>query len=298
MYIPELRTVKEPESGEQGPERNSFPALKKIRMRSVVSLKKNLHTLAGILAVLLALTIAGAGTAEGTKTGLENFPVRFGNRESNKIAITMDDAHEREWIWKTAELCRQYGITMTFFPIGVNLHAEERENWQSVLDAGCEIGNHTTWHDSLPQKTPGNIVYTLVMFQQMLDETLGYHYEVRWLRPPYGNLTNADGSMWDVMRIVKKVGYSHALLWDVSEMKSAKKALNSTRNGSILLFHARKEDYACLEELIPMLLEAGYEPVTVSELFGYDPPETSDGIFIYDPKTYSYPEVPKDYKPE
>ena len=104
--------------------------------------------------------------------------------------------------------------------------------------------------------------------------------------------------MMDVMQICKRVGYSHAILWDVSEMRSAKAAAELTHNGSILLFHARKDDYACLEELIPMLLEAGYEPVTVSGLFGYDPPPTSDEVFIYDPATYKYPETPNDYLPE
>ena len=255
-------------------------------------MKSNLHRLAVLLAALLMVFSAGTGSAE---TGLENFPVRFGDRESRKIAITMDDINERDWAWKTVDLCRQYGIAMTFFVIGSNFHEEDRENWQNLLDAGCEIGNHTTWHESLPRKTDGEIVYTLVMFQQLLDQTLGYHYEVRWLRPPYGNLER-DGSMFDVMQIIKRVGYGHAILWDVSEMRSAEKAFKATKNGSILLFHARKEDYNCLAELIPMLLEAGYEPVTVSELFGYDPPETSDEVFVYDYATYRYPETLKDQK--
>lgn len=259
-------------------------------------MRKVLHRLAAIAAVSLMTLYAGAGSAE-TPVGLENFPVRYGDRENKKIAITMDDANELEYVWKAAALCEQYGITMTFFPVGVNLHEKDRENWQKVLNTGCEIGNHTTWHDSLPQLPAKNIVYTLVMFQQSLDQTLGYHYEVRWLRPPYGNLLDASGSMRDVMRVCKQVGYSHAILWDVSEMRSAKKAFSMTKNGSILLFHARKNDYACLEELIPMLLEAGYEPVTVSGLFGYDPPPTGDEVFIYDPATYKYPETPKDYIP-
>ena len=258
-------------------------------------LRKNLYRLTGMLMVFLFLFSAGAGTAE---TGLENFPVRYGDRESNKIAITMDDMHDRQWAWKTVELCRQYGITMTFFPIGSNLHEEDRENWQKLLDAGCEIGNHTMYHESLPLQTDGEIVYSMLFFQQCLDQTLGYHYEVRWLRPPFGNLQNASGSMYDVMQILKKIGYGHAILWDVSEMNSAEKALSETRNGSILLFHAREDDYKCLEKLIPMLLEAGFEPVTVSELFGFDPPETSEEPFVYDPATYRYPETPKDYKAE
>ena len=49
------------------------------------------------------------------------------------------------------------------------------------------------------------------------------------------------------------------------------------------------------EKIRGILLEAGYEPVTVSGLFGYDPPETGDEVFIYDPSTYKYPEIPKDY---
>lgn len=256
-------------------------------------MKKTLRKLAGILAALLALSCAGTGFAE---TGLENFPVRYGDRESNKIAITMDDVHEPEWVWKSTDLCEKYGITMTFFPLGCNLHEEDRENWQRVLDVGCEIGSHTMWHESLPLMTPGNLLYSLVFFQETLDKTLGYHYEVRWLRPPFGNLADANGSMWNVMQQVKRIGYSHAILWDVSEMQSAEKALEKTQNGSILLFHAREEDYKCLEELIPMLLEAGYEPVTVSELFGYDPPETGEELFVYDPRTYKYPEIPKDYR--
>ena len=255
-------------------------------------LRRRLCRLAAFAAALITALSAGAGAAE---TGLENFPVRFGDRESNKIAITMDDVNEPEWVWKTVELCKQYGITMTFFPIGCNLHPEDRENWQKLLDAGCEIGNHTSYHESLPRKSDPEIVFTLTKFQQSLDETLGYHYEVRWLRPPYGNLMRG-GSMWDVMSICKRVGYSHAILWDVSEMNSARTALALTKNGSILLYHARKADYECLEELIPMLLEAGYEPVTVSELFGYGPPETGTELFVYDPATYRYPEIPKDYK--
>lgn len=257
-------------------------------------MKRKLKGFVALLAALMMFFSMGAAAAD---TGLERFPVRFGDRESNKIAITMDDINEPEWAWKTVELCLQHGITMTFFPIGTNLHEQDREHWQLLLDAGCEIGCHTMYHDSLPKKTDGELVWSLLHFQETLDQVLGYHYEVRWLRPPFGNLEKDDGTgMRDVMTMLKKIGYGHAILWDVSEMKSAKKALKETKNGSILLFHAREGDYNCLVDLIPMLLEAGFEPVTVSEMFGYDPPETSDEPFVYDPAVYRYPEKLKDAK--
>ena len=267
-------------------------------MQFMIGMKGILRNISGMLAAICILACFGTACAE---TGLEDYRVRHGDRESRKIAITMDDVYEREWVWKAAELCREYGITMTFFPIGCNLQEEDRENWQEVLDTGCEIGNHTSWHDSIKDKTTQEILYALLTFQESLDRTLGYHYEVRWFRPPYGNIENSDGSSWGNMQILRKIGYGHILLWDVSWVRNPETnqldpagTLRRTQNGSILLFHAREADYTVLEELIPMLLEAGYEPVTVSELFGYDPPETGDEMFVYDPRTYKYPETTKD----
>ena len=67
---------------------------------------------------------------------------------------------------------------------------------------------------------------------------------------------------------------------------NAEKAFPKVRNGSILLYHARKRDYTCLTELIPRLLEAGFEPVTVSELFGFDPPEQGGKPYVYNLDDY------------
>ena len=72
----------------------------------------------------------------------------------------------------------------------------------------------------------------------------------------------------------------------MSSSNDAEVAITKVKNGSILLFHARQKDYHCLEKLIPMLLEAGYEPVTVSGLFGFDPPERGGEPYVYDPNVF------------
>ena len=59
-------------------------------------------------------------------------------------------------------------------------------------------------------------------------------------------------------------------------------AIHKVQNGSILLYHARKKDYECLEALIPMLLEDGFEPVTVSEMFGFPMPEPGGELYVFD----------------
>ena len=233
---------------------------------------------AAAIVVILALCLGSVFSASA-ETGLEKFRVSHGDPESKKIAITMDDVNEPEWVWKSVELCREYGITMTFFPNGRNIFEEDADHWRDVVASGCEIGSHGWDHRSLKKiETRTEMFWELGKVQQVLDQVLGYHYPIRWYRPTYGE-------MGDQYEIVMKFGYDHALLWTVSQTDPAL-AIQEVKNGSILLFHARHRDYQCLVELIPQLLEAGFEPVTVSELFGFDPPETGDELYVYHKEDY------------
>ena len=72
----------------------------------------------------------------------------------------------------------------------------------------------------------------------------------------------------------------------MSETKDLEKALKDVQNGSILLFHAQKKDSLFLDKLIPELQARGFEMVTVSELFGFDAPETSDELYVYNKDDY------------
>lgn len=228
--------------------------------------------------VCLVILCMGFVFPAPAETGLENFKVRRGDPESKKIAITMDDFNEPEWGWKAVELCKQYGIRITFFPNGRYIYEEDAEHWRDAVESGFEIGSHGYDHRSLPKlESDWTVLSILGKHQQQLDLVLGYHYQIRWYRPPYGNVAHTN--------TLKKFGYDHALLWTVSQT-DPDKAIKEAKNGCIMLFHARKKDYECLEKLIPMLLEAGFEPVTVSELFGFDPPETSEEPYVYNKEDY------------
>lgn len=243
-----------------------------------------IYALTLMLTVLLLTGGTAAAETEG-ETGLERFVVYHGSRSSPRIAITMDDMFEREWAWKTAELCKQYNIRITYFPIGANLKEEDADEWRRLVADGFEIGSHSQWHEGFHDISAAVALGRLGHFQEQLDRVLGYHYPVRWFRPPFGNIADKNGSNEAMRRVLLRFGYEHALLWDVSQTE-AKNALLRVKNGSILLFHARRKDYECLETLIPQLLEAGFEPVTVSQLFGYPDPETGGEIFEYDYKNY------------
>ena len=246
------------------------------------------------LALLLCLcAIAGYACAESNEELLQEFVLNHGDRSIKKVAITVDDCYKSatEWIKRDVELCREQGIVMTFFPLVYTGCLEEkyREMWQSVLDAGCEIGTHTNRHLQLGGRDNQSIYGALGRWQEALDKTLGYHYATRWLRPPYGSIedlkSHSNGNS-RVINAVKRYGYDHVVRWDISETKDLNKALDKIQNGSILLFHTKKKDTLFMEKLIPELKERGFEMVTVSELFGFDPPETSDELYVFDKEQF------------
>ena len=215
----------------------------------------------------LALMISAARAESG-------FIVRCGNRESAKIAITIDDCYDTEQVLAAVALCEQYDVRMTFFVIGSALKFADTDVWQAVLDAGCEIGNHSWGHTDLTKLTAHQIKFQMLRTQQKIDEILGYHYPMQVLRPPQGKSNAA------VAKAIADIGYLAVARWDVSQT-DAHKALKDAQNGSILLYHARTKDIRCLETLIPALLEKGYECVTVSELLDLPPITTSDYVYIY-----------------
>ena len=251
-----------------------------------------MRNLQRILALLLCLcALAGPVCASGEENPLDSFTLKHGSRESKKVAITVDDCYKTatEWIEADVELCKQYGIHMTFFPLYKTgcLFPEYRELWQSVLDAGCEIGCHGYQHLHLGSFDYWTLVKRLGMWQEKLDETLGYHYETRWIRGPGGSIENGRKLSKDqVISALKRYGYQHIVHWDVSETINMEKALKKIQNGSIMLFHSKKKDTRFLEQLIPTLQEMGYEMVTLSELFGMDPVETSPELYKYDRQNY------------
>ena len=201
---------------------------------------------------MLAIPYTGLADAELYIRGDENV---------KKISITIDDCWEMRRITEYLDICKEYGVRTTLFPVGRAIKEEYADIWRRAVEEGHEIGNHTYSHPDLSGLSADKVVEELRKMEQRLNDVLGFEYKVKVMRPPYGALNGR------VRSAVEQAGYNNVVKWDV-QMQSPNGIMRQVGNGSIILFHALKEDIECIREVIPRLLEEGYEIVPVSELLG------------------------------
>ena len=205
------------------------------------------------------------------------FLVYHGDREVKKVAITVDDCYDATVLRLMHELCVEYDFPITWFVLGAQIRDEDKEVWEAIIAHGSEIGNHTWKHPYLTRIKIHNARNQILLTQERPDELLGYHYPLRLLRPPFGYYKEGDVNL---LPMFYEYGVEKTVMWDVS-YTDPQVAFDATENGSILLFHTNYEDLNCLKELIPMLLEAGYELVTVSDLLGMEPLEIGGEKYVF-----------------
>lgn len=205
------------------------------------------------------------------------FLVYHGDREQKRIAITVDDIYDADVLRQMHALCLEYDFPITWFVLGTQIRDDDKEVWESIIEHGGEIGNHTWKHPYLTRIKVHNARNQILLTQERIDELLGYHYPLRLLRPPFGYYQEGDVNR---LPLFYEYGVEKTVMWDVSNTDPYG-AFEDTQNGSILLFHTNYTDLECLKVLIPMLLEEGYELVTVSELLNLEPLQTSEEKYVF-----------------
>ena len=189
-----------------------------------------------------------------------------GSRDEKRIAITIDDWYEPELLPEFLDIAAEFDCRLTLYPIGVNLYARDKANWQRALDEGHELGNHSNTHKNLDEASRSSILAQLKNMEDHLEKTLGYRHEMNTLRYPYG-AGRYRGTRSAFAKAISDAGYEHVALWDI-DSTDAKEILRKTQNGSIILLHGRKKDLRTLKIILPKLQEAGYQMVIISDLLG------------------------------
>lgn len=195
--------------------------------------------------------------------------LKKGNGEKKKIALTFDDGPSKTNTAAILEVLKEYEIKATFFVIGENAE-KDPERIRSIYDAGHEIGNHTYSHIYISKVSEEKLRGEIKKTEDILFEITGE--KPRVFRPPGGFYNDAS------LAVLEELGYQ-CVLWSVdtrdwSMPKSDKVASHvegSASAGDIILFHdledKRLPTVAALKQILPKLIENGYEFVTISELF-------------------------------
>ena len=219
-----------------------------------------------ILTAFLALLIAALSILHASGETKNVF--RSNRAAHGKVALTFDDGPHPRYTHAILEVLREYGVSATFFVIGVNVE-NYPEAFCEIVQSGCEIGNHTYSHKNVTAMSKEEIGREL----DMTEAAIMKHTDKRptLFRPPQG----AYDVGAEEIAVVR--GYD-IILWSIDTLDwahtsaddMAKKVISSVSDGDIILMHDYTSGGAhtceALEIIIPRLIEMGYELVTVSEL--------------------------------
>ena len=179
--------------------------------------------------------------------------------EDKKIALTFDDGPHPKKTKKIIEVLEKYGVTATFFVVGVNVK-NYSSGMKEIIDRGYEIGNHTFSHRVLKNSDPASLENELLLTEHEIKKLGGEVSNL--IRPPCGLY---DDSLLDFSR---ENGYK-IVLWNIdtkdwehtSKGNIAKMVESEVKGGDIILFHdyisGKSNTAEALDILIPKLLDLG-----------------------------------------
>lgn len=195
---------------------------------------------------------------------------RKNENQYKKIALTFDDGPHPRITPKILEILDKYDVKATFFTVGINVHYYP-DTFEAILMHGHEIGNHTYTHPHVSLIDIGTLKDEIEQCEREIYEH--GEYKTKIFRPPEGMIDNG------VTALLKELDYK-VILWDIDTRDwdhtpaktIANMVINKISSGDIILMHDyisyNSPTLEALEIFLPILIEKGFQFVTVSELIG------------------------------
>lgn len=218
-----------------------------------------------LLSVFVALIIALSFSAE---TSAYSNVYKSNASAKKKIALTFDDGPHPIITGRILDILEKYGIRATFFVVGQNVENYPKA-FERLANSDSEIGNHTYTHRNIGNMSESELLSELERTERAIESKCDRHTFL--LRPPEGNF----GKVVEKVSLIR--GYD-IILWSIDTLDWAHtptdtildKVTSRLSGGDIILMHDYTSGSAhtceALEQMIPMLIDMGYEFVTVSEL--------------------------------
>ncbi|TDF91879.1 polysaccharide deacetylase family protein [Paenibacillus piri] len=190
---------------------------------------------------------------------------------TKKIALTFDDAPDKQFTPQVLDVLKKYNVKATFFIVG--RQAEKHpEMVKRIAREGHIIGNHTYNHSLLTKLSDEQYRAQVTKTQKILKRSIGY--TPRLLRPPYGEISESQ-LLWASDHHLIVVNWNvDSLDWkQLSQQQVTDNILNHAKAGSIVLQHSGggpNQDLSGTVHALPTIIQSlhgkGYQLVTLPEL--------------------------------
>ncbi len=183
------------------------------------------------------------------------------------IALTFDDGPS-EHTPRLLDAFAASGGKGTFLIMGDNLD-NGAETLKRIYNEGHEIGNHTRTHPCLIELSEEEIIDEIMSTRAKIHQITGH--DCCLIRPPYGSTNDT------VISVAKRLGIGF-VNWSIDTVDWHTKNADAVHNvimeraedGGIVLCHDNHGTTVdAMERVIPELVSAGYQLVTVSELMAH-----------------------------
>ena len=180
------------------------------------------------------------------------------------IALTFDDGPHPVNTPEVLDILQRYDSAATFFMQGFRIERYP-ETTLMVANAASEPANHSYDHKKLTKLHGDALLFQLNKADELIRQMTGDQVTMKHFRPPYGAV-NAE---------VKANATTPLIMWDVDTLdwktRDPQSTIDTTlaeaQDGSIVLMHdIHAETVEAVRSLVPMLIEQGYQLVTVDEL--------------------------------
>ena len=206
-----------------------------------------------------------------------------GDPSQKVIYLTMDDGFDQdrpgqstvqgELMFKAAlDIAKNNGVKMTFLPTGGVLanNPDMKPVVRRAVAEGHGLGLHTQSHVSLDSLTTAEIEREAIMNHRELQRALGKQYNVKFLRPPFGNGGYEGNFDPELVQALKELGLAGAM-WtgdtqgynyfpneDATTINQMVENVTPLFNGEIILMHGLPNDLKLMKRVISLGKQQGY----------------------------------------
>lgn len=153
-----------------------------------------------------------------------------GPEASRQVALTFDDAPDKQYTPQVLNVLKQYNVRATFFILGSQAE-QHPEIVKRIAREGHVIGNHSYNHKLFTKLSDESFKSQVLLTQASLKSLIGY--SPRLIRPPFGEI-NENQLLWASMQ-----GY-RIVNWNVDSEDW--KQLNREQVTNNILNHVKKRD--------------------------------------------------------